>query len=83
LNTLSDTDLLNESNQNAIAAKEDSIKFQELNISKQELNILNTSKTYDELLRSQRIALISKENDVENKKKALEVAEISYNDLVK
>jgi hypothetical protein len=75
LNNLSDTELLASSNANSIAS-------QELSISKQEASLINSVKSYEELLASQKITLTSKINDVESKKKSLEVARLNYEELM-
>lgn len=81
LNTLTDTDLVSESNSNSIASKEESIKNSVLSIEKQELSIKNAIKTYDETVSSYSATINSKQKDLDSKTRAVEIAKMNYDDL--
>lgn len=81
LNTLTDTDLVYESNTNSIASKEESIKTSILSIEKQELSIKNAVKSYDETVSSYSTTLNSKQKDLDSKTRSVEIAKMNYDDL--
>lgn len=81
LNTLTDTDLVSESNSNSIASKEESIKNSVLSIEKQELSIKNAIKAYDETVSSYSATINSKQKDLDSKTRAVEIAKMNYDDL--
>jgi len=81
LNTLTDTDLVYESNSNSIASKEESIKSSILSIEKQELSIKNAIKSYDETVSSYSTTLNSKQKDLDSKTRSVEIAKMNYDDL--
>lgn len=96
IKNLSDTNLINQTNENAISKQNEAIKSAETAVSKQELaitkqelaistketDIKNAVKSYEELLTNQKINLTAKQNEVENAKKALEIAKTSYQELM-
>lgn len=82
LNTLTNTDLVNESNSNSVASKEASIKTSELSIEKKEQDIENNEKTLETTKESNKITLESKEKDLESKERSIEVAVLNLEELL-
>nr|MDD3720665.1 HlyD family efflux transporter periplasmic adaptor subunit [Candidatus Gracilibacteria bacterium] len=83
LDTLTDTDLISESNSNSIAQKEASIKASEVSIEKQEISISNAEKSYNETKASYAVTLDSKEKDLISKEKSVEIAKLNLEELLK
>jgi len=82
LETLSDTDLISESNINTFSSKEESIKNQELSIEKKEIEIKNSIKNYDETKIKYDLNIETKQKDIDNKTKSLEISKISLEELL-
>jgi len=82
LSTLTDLDLISESNKNSIISKQESIKLQELSIEKQEFNLENSKKSLEETKKTYELTLKSKENDIFSKKTNLQILKLNYNDLL-
>lgn len=82
LNTLTNTDLVNETNLNSIAQKEESLKTSLLNIEKKEQEIENNENNLETTKESNTITLISKEKDLESKEKSIEIAKLSLQELL-
>lgn len=82
LNTLTNTDLVSETNSNSIANKEESMKTSELNIEKKKLDIENSEKTLETTKESNKITLESKEKDLDSKERSVEVAILNLEELL-
>lgn len=82
LDTLTNTDLVSETNSNSIAGKEESIKTSELNIEKKKIDIENSEKTLETTKESYKITLESKEKDLDSKERSVEVAILNLEELL-
>ncbi len=82
LNTLTNTDLVTESNSNSIASKEASIKLSELSLEKKEQDIQSSEKNLETTKQSYDISLESKEKDLESKQKSVEIAKLNLEELL-
>lgn len=89
LKTLTDTDLLRESNNNTIASKQNTIisktslvNSAKLAIEKQEINISNLEKKLDETKDSNAVSLQNKQDSIDSLEKTLAVNEETYKELV-
>ncbi|MDD3302380.1 MAG: efflux RND transporter periplasmic adaptor subunit [Candidatus Gracilibacteria bacterium] len=82
LDTLSDTDLISQSNSNTIEQTQVSITASELSIKKQEISIENSEKDLETTKENYRIALETKQKDIDSKERSLELANISYDELM-
>gem|GEM_PF-3129356 len=82
LDTLSDTDLISQSNSNTIEQTQASITSSELSIKKQEISIDNSEKDLETTKENYRIALETKQKDIDSKERSLELANISYDELM-
>jgi septin family protein len=81
LNTLTDTDLVSESNTNSIAKQIESIKSSELAIEKKEQDIENSEKNLETTKESNAISLESKQKDLDSKERSVEVAKLNLTEL--
>ncbi|MDD3793620.1 MAG: efflux RND transporter periplasmic adaptor subunit [Candidatus Gracilibacteria bacterium] len=82
LSTLTDLDLISETNKNSIIAKQESIKSQELNLEKQSFNLENSKKLLAETIKTYELSIVSKENDISSKKTNLEILKLNLEDLL-
>ncbi len=82
LNTLTDTELLSDSNINSISWKEDSINNSELSLEREALSIVNAIKNYNETIAKYKLTVESKQQDIESKKISLNVAKLSLEELI-
>ena len=83
LNTLTDTDLVFDTNSFAIAQKEESINNNLLSIEKQENDIINLKTELDEMIANHTFVLSWKTQDIASKQVAIEVATVSEVELYK
>lgn len=82
LSTLTDLDLISESNKNSIISKQELIKTQELNIDKQEFNLENSKKTLLETIKSYELSIKSKENNLLSKKSNLQILKLNLENIL-
>ncbi len=82
LNTLSDTDLISETNNNTLTSKETNINNAKLAIEKKEIEIDNLYKTLDETYASNELAMQQKNDSLDNLYKTLELNKESYKELL-
>lgn len=82
LETLTDVDLLSESNQNSILSQEESIKQSEISIEKQEREIEEAKKAYEVDKKDYEIQLASKQKDLESSEQTLEINKASLEELL-
>lgn len=82
LSTLSDTNLISESNNNTLTSKQTSVNSAQLAIDKKIIDIDNLEKNLDETNDSNAIALQNKQDSIDNLEKTLEVNKESYKELI-
>jgi predicted patatin/cPLA2 family phospholipase len=82
LDTLTNTDLVSESNSNSIAKQDESIKSSELSIEKKELDIENSEKNLSTTKESYAITMESKQKDLESKERSVVIAKLNLSELL-
>jgi len=82
LKTLTNTNILFDSNSNLLLSKEENIKNNELSIEKQELSIKNEEKNYSDTIASYELIIKTKKQDIENNKTSLELTNINLEELL-